>query len=60
MAEGEDWLYRPVLRGYVQAESLFNGAITLEQVALVNEAIDVSEENQRRYERHKAAMATRK
>lgn len=60
MAEGEDYLFRPVLRGLVRLESLFGTDITLEHIALANEALDVQEENQRRYERHQAALATRK
>lgn len=45
MAENEDWLMRPVLRGLLSAESLVNGAVDLSYVALLNEAIDVEQEN---------------
>jgi hypothetical protein len=48
MAEQEDWLFRPVLRGMLAAESLVNGAVDLAFVALLNEAIDVEQENQLR------------
>jgi hypothetical protein len=43
---GEDWLLRPVVRGMCQYESLKNGAIDLADVALMNDALDVLEENQ--------------
>lgn len=32
----------------VKAESMFDGTLDLEQIALLNEAIDVEEENQYR------------
>lgn len=48
MVEGEDWLFRPVLRQMCRAESLFDGTLDLEQIALLNEAIDVEAENQYR------------
>lgn len=51
MMEGEDWLMRPVLRGLIKGESLLDGTIDLEFVALLNEAIDVEEENRVRFER---------
>lgn len=43
---GEDWLLRPVVRGMCQYESLKNGALDLADVALMNDALDVLEENQ--------------
>lgn len=48
MATGEDWLLRPVLRGLCTWESLVNGSLTLEDVANLNDALDVDDENQRR------------
>jgi hypothetical protein len=42
---GEDWLLRPVVRGMCQYESLVNGAVDLADVALMNDALDVLEEN---------------
>jgi hypothetical protein len=50
MQDGEDWLLRPVLRGYCRYESLVNGAIDLDDVARLNEAADVEDENRRRQE----------
>jgi hypothetical protein len=49
MATGEDWLLRPVLAGCCRYESLLDGTISLEDVAGLNEALDVQDENQLRY-----------
>jgi hypothetical protein len=48
MMQEEDWLFRPVLRGLLRAESLLDGTVDLEYVGLLNEAIDVEQENQYR------------
>lgn len=32
----------------IQAESLFDGTLSLEQVAVLNDALDVADENERR------------
>lgn len=48
MTSGEDWLFRPVLKGIVRLESLQDGSISLLMIAKINEAIDVEIENQRR------------
>lgn len=45
MVEGEDWLFRPIMRGMLKAESLVNGEVDLGYIALLNEAIDVENEN---------------
>ncbi len=45
MAEEEDWLFRPVLRGMLRAESLLDGSVDLAFIDLLNEAIDVEQEN---------------
>lgn len=47
----EDWLMRPVLRQLIRAESLLDGSVDLEYIALLNEAIDVEDENRRRFEK---------
>lgn len=39
---------RPVLRGMCSYESLTNGALDLYDVAIMNDAIDVQDENERR------------
>ena len=46
MVGEEDWLVRPVLRGLCKYESLKDGALDLEDVAILNEALDVEQENQ--------------
>ncbi len=48
MACGEDWLYRPLLRGLFKAESLYDGSLNLLAIAKLNEALDVQAENERR------------
>lgn len=48
MAGGEDWLMRPVLRGLCKYESLKDGTLDLLDVALMNDAISVMDENERR------------
>ena len=45
MASGEDWLYRPVLRGLCKLESLYDGSLDLLAIAKANEALDVHDEN---------------
>jgi hypothetical protein len=52
MPDGEDWLMRPVLEGMCKFESLLDGSLDLEHIAKMNDALDVRDENQRRY--HKA------
>jgi hypothetical protein len=49
MADGEDWLLRPVLAGLCKYESLKDGTLDLEDLAKLNDALDVKEENERRY-----------
>lgn len=39
---------RPVLRGLCKYESLLDGTIDLEDIALMNDALDVSDENEAR------------
>lgn len=48
MVGKEDWLLRPVLRGLCKYESLIDGTISLEDIDLLNEALDVEAENQYR------------
>jgi hypothetical protein len=49
MSQGEDWLLRPVLAGCCRYESLVDGTLGLEDVAILNEALDVQHENEWRY-----------
>lgn len=51
MAGGEDWLFRPVLAGCCRMESLLDGSLSLVDIADLNEAMDVKDENERRYQR---------
>lgn len=39
---------RPVLRGLCKYESLKDGSLDLEDIALMNDALDVQDENERR------------
>lgn len=47
MADGEDWVMRPVLNHMCQYESLINGAICLADIDRMNEALDVRDANRR-------------
>lgn len=56
MADEEDFLYRPILRGMCRAESLRDGSLNLYDFVLMNEALDVQDENEWRlgeYERER-------
>lgn len=52
MAGNEDFLYRPVIEGMCREESLWDGTLSLYRVFLMNEALDVRAENQRRIHEH--------
>lgn len=47
LSGGEDWVLRPVGRGWCKYESLKDGTLDLVDVALMNEALDVQDENER-------------
>jgi len=49
MGDEEDWLMQPVLEGMCKYESLLDGTLGLEDVARMNDALDVRAENQRRF-----------
>ena len=49
MPDNEDWLYRPVVEGLCKYESLKDGSLSLEDVAKMNDALDVKYENESRY-----------
>jgi len=59
MTDGEYWVMRPVLEGMCNYESLINGAIDLVDLARMNEAIDVRNENRTRAEEALAAEQER-
>lgn len=48
MDDGEEWLLRPVLEGCCKYESLIDGTLNLVDIARMNAALDVRDENQRR------------
>lgn len=48
MADGEDFLYRPVRAGMCSLASLKDGTLDLYDIVLANEALDVEEENRAR------------
>jgi hypothetical protein len=54
MSGGEDWVMRPVLRGMVSLESIFevNGPLDLHAMAIANEALDVEAANNAIVEDH--------
>ena len=49
MLDGEDWLLRPVVEGLCRFESLKDGTLDLEDIDKMNIALDVKNENERRY-----------
>ena len=48
LKDKEEWLLRPVIRHMCLYESLGNGALDLCDIALMNDALDVFDENERR------------
>jgi hypothetical protein len=46
MADGEDLMMRPVMKGMCKYESLKDGTLDLYDILLMNEALDVESENQ--------------
>ena len=53
MFPGEDWLMTPVIEGLCQYESLIDGTLDLSDIARMNDALRVRNENQERA--HEAA-----
>jgi hypothetical protein len=47
---------RPCLRGVYRLESLLDGTLDLEHVLLANDAIDVQDENERRWQAHQERL----
>lgn len=48
MPEGDDFLMRPVLAFLIHYESLKDGSLDLCDIARLNDALDVKDENNRR------------
>lgn len=44
-----DWLLRPAVEGVCRYESLKDGTLSLADVARMNDALDVRQENERLY-----------
>lgn len=42
----EDWLLRPVIKGMCKYESLRDGTLDLNDIALMNDALDVVADNE--------------
>lgn len=51
MASGEDWLFRPVNHRLCHFESVIDGTLSLDDIATMNEMIDVDVENRGRIDR---------
>lgn len=45
---GEEWLHRPIEHGWCRYESMIDGTLGLEDVAEMNDAIDLMLENRAR------------
>jgi len=51
LPDNEDWLLRPVMAGMCRYESLIDGSLGMVDIARMNDALDVRDENQRRYQK---------
>lgn len=49
MGDDEDWVMRPCLEGLCKYESLKDGTLDLADIARMNDALDVRNENENRY-----------
>ena len=48
MPDGEDWLWRPLDNGMCKYESMMDGTLGLEDIAIMNDILSVRFENQAR------------
>lgn len=46
MSTEEDWLLRPVRKGMCHYESLLDGTLSLDDIATMNDCLDVDYENE--------------
>ena len=53
----EDWLLRPVLAGVIGYEALLGTEVSLLDLAILNDALDVQNENDRRLYEHEERKA---
>ena len=44
----EEWVLRPVMAGKIKFESLLDGTVGIEHVAMLHEALDIEAENRAR------------
>lgn len=54
----EDWIFRPVMRGMIKAESLLDGSVDLAFIDLLNEAIEIEAENTYRGQQYQRSLQT--
>lgn len=50
MSNGESWLWRPMRAGMCRYESVIDGTLSLDDIATMNEILDVERENELRIE----------
>lgn len=48
MPDGEDWLWRPMAEGLCKYESVIDGTLGLEDIATMNDVLNVKFANQAR------------
>lgn len=48
MPDGTDWLWRPSAEGMCKYESIIDGTLGLEDIATMNDVLDIKAENQAR------------
>lgn len=51
LPDGLDFLFRPVAAGWIKYESLVDGTLSLEDLADLNQALDVFHENEQRQQK---------
>jgi len=49
LPNGEDWVLRPVINGLIKYESLLDGTLSIDDIALLNDALDVKIQNEELY-----------
>lgn len=49
LPNGEDWVLRPVVNGLIKYESLLDGTLSIDDIALLNDALDVKIQNEELY-----------
>ena len=49
LPNGEDWVLRPVINGLIKYESLLDGTLSIDDIALLNDVLDVKIQNEELY-----------